>query len=451
MTATANQKREKQAAVTYSYLSGFGNHFASEAEPDTLPVGQNSPQKVNHGLYAEQLTGSSFVMPRHENLRSWLYRIKPSVLHSDFERADNRTLRSRPFNDIEVPPNQYRWNAFDLPENDQPLDFIESLFTIAGNGDSASVRGSAIHIYRANRSMADKFFYNSDGDFLIVPEMHSLLIRTEFGIMTAAPGEIAVIPRGIKFQVELPQDQARGYVLENYGPPFKLPGLGPIGANGLANPRDFLTPVAWYERRNKSEKHSDGKFVLVNKFAGNLWQAKTDHSPLNVVAWHGNYCPYKYDLSRFNAINTVSFDHPDPSIFTVLTSPSEIPGTANVDFVIFPPRWMVAENTFRPPYYHRNVMSEYMGLIFGVYDAKQDGFVPGGGSLHNALTAHGPDYDTFEKASNLDLKPTYQGNTLAFMFESSVVYAPTRQSLESSFRQPDYLDCWQELKDNFKL
>lgn len=455
MTATTKQKKELSQEVKLDYLSGFANHFETEAEANTLPVGRNSPQKVNHGLYAEQLSGSSFVAPRHENLRSWLYRIKPSVLHTDFLRVDNGTILTRPFNQIEIPPNQLRWNPLDLPGSKgsaKTLDFIQGLYTIAGNGDGASVRGSAIHIYRANRSMSadEKFFYCSDGDFLIVPEKNSLLLRTEFGIMTAAPGEIAVIPRGIKFQVDLPQGEARGYVMENYGPPFKLPGLGPIGANGLANPRDFLSPVAWYEHRRKSSLE-DGQFILLNKFAGNLWQAKMDHSPLNVVAWHGNYCPYKYDLARFNVINTVSFDHPDPSIFTVLTSPSEIPGTANVDFVIFPPRWMVAEDTFRPPYYHRNVMSEYMGLIHGVYDAKQDGFVPGGGSLHNALTAHGPDRDTFDKASSVELKSVYQGNTLAFMFESSLPYAPTAQALENPARQRDYMSCWEGLEDNFHL
>lgn len=276
--------------------------------------------------------------------------------------------------------------------------------------------------------MTDRFFYNSDGDMLFVPEQNGLELRTEFGIINIKAGEIAVIPRGIKFQVRLPQQTARGYVLENYGPPFKLPGLGPIGANGLANPRDFSTPETWYE-------NVSGDFVLTSKFCGNLFNAKINHSPLDVVGWHGNYVPYKYDLSRFNVINTVSFDHPDPSIFTVLTSPSEVPGTANVDFVIFPPRWMVAENTFRPPYYHRNVMSEYMGLIFGVYDAKQTGFVPGGGSLHNTLSAHGPDRDTFDKASSTELKPVYQGNTLAFMFESSLPYIPTKLWTRRSYKR----------------
>lgn len=419
-----------------SYLSGFANHFESEAADGALPRGQNSPQVVNLGLYAEQLSGSSFVMARHENLRSWLYRIRPSVCHSKFTRIENGQLRSRPFLE-EVPcPDQLRWDPFDYPQS--KTDFLSSLTTLAGNGDNGSIRGAAVHIYAANRDMDKTFFYNSDGDFLIVPEKERLEIRTEFGIMLVAPGEIAVIPRGVKYQVNLPDGKARGYILENYGPPFKLPNLGPIGANGLANPRDFLTPTAAFEAK-------EGKFNLVNKFCGNLWMAQMDHSPLNVVGWHGNYYPYKYDLALFNVINTVSYDHPDPSIFTVLTSPSEIPGTANIDFVIFPPRWMVAERTFRPPYYHRNVMSEYMGLIYGVYDAKQEGFVPGGGSLHNALTAHGPDADTFKKASEAPLTPVYQGNTLAFMFESSLPFAPTRLAMQCKNLQRDYIECWKGL------
>lgn len=426
----------------HKYLSGFGNHMVSEALEGALPQGQNSPQAVNYGLYAEQLSGSSFVMPRHENLRSWLYRIRPSVLHGSFKRIDNGLLRHRPFLEAEATPEQLRWDAIDFSERKE--DFIESLKTIAGNGDHGSCRGAAIHIYTANKSMEDSFFYNSDGDFLVVPEKNSLVIDTEFGAMDLAPGEIAVLPRGIKMQVRLENGPARGYILENYGAPFRLPGLGPIGANGLANPRDFLAPCASYANQ-------EGDFRLINKFSGNLFEAELKHNPLDVVAWHGNYFPYKYDLSLFNVINTVSYDHPDPSIFTVLTSPSEIPGTANIDFVIFPPRWMVAEKTFRPPYYHRNVMSEYMGLIHGVYDAKEQGFVPGGASLHNCMTAHGPDRDTFNKASTCDLGPVYQGNTLAFMFESSLVFTPTSFAMSTKHRQTDYLSCWQGLPVNFKL
>ncbi|HEX6160150.1 MAG TPA: homogentisate 1,2-dioxygenase domain-containing protein, partial [Thermoanaerobaculia bacterium] len=268
-------------------------------------------------------------------------------------------------------------------------------------------------------------------------------LRTELGHVEVKPGEIAVIPRGTKFRVELQGDDARGYLCENFGAPFRLPDLGPIGANGLANPRDFLSPVAAYEE-------VEGDFELIAKFGGTLWSARIDHSPLDVVAWHGNYAPYKYDLARFNAINTVSFDHPDPSIFTVLTSPSDTPGTANCDFVIFPPRWMVAENTFRPPYFHRNVMNEYMGLIYGEYDAKAEGFVPGGGSLHNCMSGHGPDAATFEAASNAKLEPRYLGETLAFMFETRYVIRPTRFALETPLLQRDYWRCWQGIQKHFK-
>ncbi len=433
--ATCNEK---------GVLSGFGNHFVSSAHEDVLPWEQNSPQKVKQGLYAEQLSGTAFTIARHENSRSWLYRIRPSVMHSPFKQIENRLVRSRPFLEIITSPNQMRWDPIAIPDKSQPTDFIDGLITIAGNGSEASYRGCAAHIYAANKSMEKKFFYNADGEFLFVPELGELSLNTEFGVLKIKPGEIAVIPRGVKYKVDLLQDEARGYVLENYGPALRLPNLGIIGANGLANPRHFLSPNAKYENLT-------GKFSLVAKFQGNLWQCDLGHSPLDVVAWHGNYVPYKYDLSLFNAINTVTFDHMDPSIFTVLTSPSELPGIANVDFVIFPPRWLVAEHTFRPPYYHRNCMSEFMGLIYGVYDAKAEGFVPGGASLHNQMSAHGPDAETYEKASNADLKPQYLGDTLAFMFESSLIFQPTKFASETKHLQKDYQKCWQGLKANFKV
>ncbi len=423
------------------YMSGFGNHFETEAVANALPKGQNSPQKAPLGLYAEQLSGTAFSALRHENQRSWLYRIRPSVLHGKFQPIDNKLVRTRPFNAVPPTPNQLRWDALPIPQS--PTDFIDGLVTVAGNGDTASMRGCATHIYAANKSMTDRYFFNSDGDFLFVPEQGPVRIHTELGVMEIAPGEIAVVQRGIKYRVELLEESARGYVLENYGPAFRLPYLSVIGANGLANPRDFLTPVAAFEKL-------EGNFKLVNKYQGQLFEAPIAHSPLDVVGWHGNYAPYKYDLKLFNTINSVSFDHPDPSIFTVLTSPSEMPGITNVDFVIFPPRWTVAEKTFRPPYYHRNAMSEYMGLVFGVYDAKAEGFVPGGGSLHNAMSAHGPDAATFERASNVELKPQYIGDTLAFMFESSLVFHPTEFSLKTETLQKDYLNCWADLKPNFK-
>jgi len=409
------------------YLSGFGNEFATEAMQGVLPEGQNSPQKVARGLYAEQLSGTPFTVARALNRRSWLYRIRPSVTHEPF--VPLRLL----WGELEETPNQLRWDPFPIPVD--PTDFVDGLTPVCAN----DVIG--VYVYAANRSMTDRFFYDADGELLIVPQQGSLKLATELGIIEVAPGEIAVIPRGIKFRVDV-SEAVRGYVCENYGALLRLPDLGLIGSNGLANPRDFLTPVAAYEDR-------DGDFTLVAKFLGKLYAAKIDHSPLDVVAWHGNYAPYKYDLRRFNAINTVSFDHTDPSIFTVLTAPSETPGTANVDFVIFPPRWMVAEHTFRPPYFHRNIMNEYMGLISGVYDAKAEGFVPGGGSLHNCMSGHGPDAATFEQASEGDLQPRYIGDTLAFMFETRLVLKPARAALTAPQLQKDYWKCWQGLKKHF--
>jgi homogentisate 1,2-dioxygenase len=422
------------------YMSGFGNEFATEAEPNALPKGQNSPQKVPYNLYAEQISGSPFTAPRHTNQRSWLYRIRPSVVHKPFKQIDNNLLRSTPFDEVPTPPNQLRWSPIPIPE--KPTDFISGMVTIAGNGDCSTHNGLAIHVYAANKNMENTFFYNADGEMLIVPQLGALRIDTEMGRMDVAPGEICVIQRGIKFRVDLLHESARGYICENYGSNFRLPDLGPIGANGLANPRDFLTPVARYE-------NIDGDFTVIAKFLGNLWEAPIDHSPLDIVAWHGNYAPYKYDLATFNTINTVSFDHPDPSIFTVLTAPSEIPGTANCDFVIFPPRWMVAENTFRPPWFHRNFMNEFMGLIFGQYDAKAEGFVPGGCSLHNCMSGHGPDAATHKAATNAQLVPHKQENTLAFMFETRFVCKPTKYAMETGELQHDYYQCWQGLQPQF--
>ena len=427
--------------TTRRYQSGFGNEFATEALPGVLPIGQNSPQKVAHGLYAEQISGSAFTAPRSENKRSWLYRIRPAAMHQAFVEKAHTTLMSGPFDAAAPSPNQLRWNPFPLP--DVPTDFIDGLITIAGNGSPDSQCGIAIHVYAANRSMQDRFFYNADGELLLVPQQGGLSLRTEMGVLDIAPGDIAVIPRGVRFAVDLTEDSARGYVCENYGAMLRLPDLGPIGANGLANPRDFETPVAAYEDR-------EGRFELLAKFAGKLWSAEIGHSPLDVVGWHGNYAPYKYKLAHFNVINSVSFDHADPSIFTVLTSPSATAGTANMDFVIFPPRWMVAEHTFRPPWFHRNVMSEYMGLVYGEYDAKAEGFLPGGGSLHNCMSGHGPDATTFEAASTAVLSPQKLDKTMAFMFETRLLLRPTSLALNSPQLQQDYLQCWHGLKKHFK-
>jgi homogentisate 1,2-dioxygenase len=416
-----------------AYLSGFGNEFATEAVPGALPQGQNSPQRAPYGLYAEQLSGSAFTAPRRENRRSWLYRIRPSANHPAYQPHPQGLLRSGPFDEVPVPPNRLRWNPRPVPGGQ--VDFVDGLVTYGGNGDPATGAGISIHLYSANTSMVDRVFYDADGELLLVPQEGRLRLFTEMGVLDLAPGEVGVVPRGVRFRAELPDGPASGYVCENHGAFFRLPDLGPIGANGLANPRDFLTPVAAYE-------DVDRPTLVVQKFQGRLWASQFDHSPLDVVAWHGNLAPYKYDLARFNTLNTVSFDHPDPSIFTVLTSPSETPGTANCDFVIFPPRWMVAEHTFRPPWFHRNVMSEFMGLVHGVYDAKAGGFAPGGASLHNCMSGHGPDQASYEGAINADLKPHKIKDTLAFMFESRWVIRPTRFAMETPTLQSDYDHCW---------
>ena len=422
------------------YLSGFGNEHASEAVRGALPHGRNSPQRAPLGLYAEQLSGTAFTQPRAVNRRSWVYRILPSAAHPAFRRIDNGNLRSAPFTEVEPDPNRLRWDALPLPT--EPTDFVAGLYTVGGNGDTGSHAGIGIHCYAANRSMVDRYFVNADGELLVVPEHGRLTVHTELGILDVAPGEIVVLPRGIRFRVELPDGSARGYVCENYGAAFVLPERGPIGANGLANERDFLAPVAAYEDRQAPVQ-------VVQKFGGNLWAADYDHSPLDVVAWHGSYTPYKYDLANFMVIGTISFDHPDPSIFTVLTSPTDTPGLANADFVIFPPRWLVGEDTFRPPWFHRNIMSEFMGLIRGVYDAKAEGFVPGGASLHNTFTSHGPDADTYAKASTAELTPQKLGDTLAFMFETRWTVVPTRHALAAAHRQPDYDAVWRGLQRHF--
>lgn len=420
------------ANAPLAYQSGFGNSFETEAVAGALPEGRNSPQRPAFGLYAEQLSGAAFTAPRCENRRSWLYRLRPSAGHPPYQpyrRAG--LLRSGPFDEVPPSPNRLRWDPLEMAEG---VDFVDGLVTYAGNGDPAAQAGVAIHLYAADQSMADRVFYDADGELLIVPQQGALRLATELGLLEVAPGEIALIPRGVRFRVEL-SGPSRGYVCENYGAPFRLPELGPIGANGLANARDFLSPVAWYEDR-------EAPVEVVQKFQGGLWTTTLDHSPLDVVAWHGNLAPVKYDLVRFNTMGTVSFDHPDPSIFTVLTSPSEVPGTANCDFVIFPPRWMVAEDTFRPPWFHRNLMSEFMGLIHGAYDAKAGGFAPGGASLHNCMSAHGPDRESHAKATAAELAPHKIIDTMAFMFESRFVFRPTLFAMETPLLQADYDACW---------
>jgi homogentisate 1,2-dioxygenase len=430
------------SGITAGYMSGFGNGFETEALPGALPVGRNSPQRCPYGLYAEQLSGSPFTAPRTTNERSWLYRIRPTVSHwGAFAKADTGLWRTAPAHEADLPIAPLRWDPIPIPS--EPLSFVEGVRTMTTAGDAGSQAGMGAHLYVVTRSMQDEYFYNADGEMLFVPQEGSLRLATEFGIIDIEPGEIAVIPRGVKIRVELLGGPARGYLCENYGGALTLPERGPIGANCMANQRDFLTPVAAYEDRDAPSK-------MVVKWGGQLWACDLDHSPLDVVAWHGNYAPYKYDLRKYAPVGPVLFDHADPSIFTVLTSPSETPGTANIDFVLFSDRWLVAENTFRPPWYHMNVMSEFMGLVYGVYDAKTGGgFAPGGVSLHNAMLPHGPDRDAFEKASNADLKPHKLDATLAFMFETRFPQKVSAFAAGSPALQRDYADYGKALRKHF--
>lgn len=415
------------------YHPGFANHVSTEAVAGALPIGRNSPQRPTFGLYAEQLSGTAFTAPRHENRRSWLYRLRPAAEHPPYRRYEGATLFAPGTDDAPLPPNRMRWSPLARPE--AATDFVDGLVTMVANRDPASLEGVAVHIYRANRDMESRAFGNADGELLVVPESGRLALLTELGRVDIAPGQIALIPRGVRFRVLLPDGTARGYLAENHGALFRLPDLGSIGSNGLANPRDFETPAAWFEDR-------DEPFELIQKFMGSLWVTEIDHSPLDVVAWHGNLAPCRYDLARFNTIGTVSYDHPDPSIFTVLTSPSDTPGRANADFAVFPPRWMVGEDTFRPPWFHRNIMSECMGLIHGAYDAKSEGFAPGALSLHNLMGGHGPDVASWKAASEADLKPHKIEDSLAFMVESCWPYRPSAFARGCPELQRDYDKVW---------
>ncbi|MEM8922089.1 MAG: homogentisate 1,2-dioxygenase [Actinomycetota bacterium] len=419
------------------HLFGFGNEHATEAEPGVLPVGRNSPQRVAHDLYTEQLSGTAFTAPRAENARSWLYRVRPSVRHiTGLTEIDAGLVRTGPDRNRSAPVAQLRWSPLPMEEG-RGRTWLDGLRTVAVSGDAHLHLGGATHVYVADTSMTDEVFVDADGELLLVPEVGGLRLVTEMGVLVVEPSELAVIPRGVKFRVELVDGPARGYVGENYGPALRLPEAGPIGLNAMAMPRDFRYPVAAYE--------PDHPTRLVFKHDGRLFDTRLEHTPLDVVAWHGNYAPYAYDLRRYCPIGPVLFDHPDPSIWTVLTSPSGTPGVANIDVVVFRERWLVAEDTFRPPWFHSNVMSEFMGLIDGVYDAKPDGFVPGGMSIHNGFLPHGPDNQAFERASNAELTPTRMEPSLAFMLESRLAWTPTRWAAELPQRQADYAAHWNKL------
>ncbi|MGB0900707.1 homogentisate 1,2-dioxygenase [Halocynthiibacter sp.] len=424
------------------YMPGFGNDFETEALPDALPQGMNSPQKCNYGLYGEQLTGTAFTAPSHQNERTWCYRIRPSVKHSArYEKIDMPYWKSAPNVDPDVISlGQYRWDP--VPHSDEKLTFVTGMRTMTTAGDVNTQVGMATHVYLATETMEDDYFFSADSEILVVPQDGVLRFYTELGILDVAPQEIAIIPRGLLYRVEVVEGPARGFVCENYGQKFELPGRGPIGANCMANRRDFKSPVAAWEDREVPS-------TVTIKWCGQFHKTHINQSPLDVVAWHGNYAPVKYDLKTYCPVGSILFDHPDPSIFTVLTAPSGQPGTANIDFVLFRERWMVMEDTFRPPWYHKNIMSELMGNIYGQYDAKPQGFIPGGVSLHNMMIPHGPDNDAFEKASNTELGPEKLDNTMSFMFETRFPQHITAFAANEAPLQDDYMSCWDEIEKKF--
>ncbi len=428
--------------LSEGYMPGFGNDFETEALPGALPQGQNSPQKCKYGLYAEQLSGTPFTAPRGENERTWCYRIRPSVRHtSRFKRIDLPYWKTAPhvIEDL-TSLGQYRWDP--LPVGIDPTTFISGIRTMTTAGDVNTQTGMAAHVFIANESMKDEYFYSADSELLVIPQEGKLRFSTELGVMDIQSPEFALIPRGMVFRAAVLDGPSRGFVCENYGAKFDLPNRGPIGANCLANPRDFKTPVACFEERDVPSR-------LIVKWCGGFHACDLDHSPLDIVAWHGNYAPCKYDLSTFSPVGAVLFDHPDPSIFTVLTAPSGFAGTANIDLVLFRERWSVAEHTFRPPWYHKNIMSELMGNIYGVYDAKPEGFAPGGISLHNMMLPHGPDRDAFEVASTGELAPAKLDNTMSFMFETRFPQHLTRFAAQEAPLQEDYIECWTSLEKKF--
>lgn len=431
-SATQRRMSVEKAAEGASYLTGFGNEHLSEALAGALPIGRNSPQKLPYGLYAEQVNGSPFTAPRAENQRSWVYRIYPTAAaQGPWSRMPNLHL-DEPETPQESSPERYRWRPWTSTAAD--VDFVDSLFRMCQSGGSRELRGMSLYAYWANRSMERRLFSSIDGELLILPQSGSLRVRTEMGVLFAEPGEMVLLPRGMRFSVDPLDETCRGFVCENMGMPFRLPERGLIGANGLANERDFLIPVAAFEV-------DDSKFESIAKFGGRTWRSSLKRTPFDVVAWHGTYAPCKYDLRRFNAIHSVSYDHTDPSVFTALTSPSGVAGVANVDFAVLPPRWLVANDTFRPPYYHRNIMSEIVISLRGSPESRGKDYKIGSSHIHNSMAPHGPDPDILQKASNTSLEPRWE-DTLMVMFESFLPYTVTAEALRSPNRDTSYESNW---------
>lgn len=415
-----------------SYQPGFGNEFATEAVAGALPVGQNSPQRPPLGLVSELVSGTAFVAPRALNRRSYLFRIRPSTNAHPLLPVSFPNFQTPPLA-VDPQPGAMRWST--LNDKIAGKDFLDGLLTHCGNGSPRTQNGMAVHIYNASEPMTGRAFVNSDGEMLIIPQTGKLVITTELGIMDIQPGELALIPKGMKMKVDPVSGPAYGFMCENYGLPFVLPDLGLIGSHGLANAIDFETPVAAFEDNEEPTE-------LIQKFCGSFWETKLEYSVFDVVAWRGNWAPCKYDMMKFNTMGSISYDHPDPSIFCALTSSSDAVAGGNVDFMILPPRWIVAEHSFRPPGFHRNSVSEFLALVKGAHESRSSNFPPGSISLHNCWTPHGPDTETLEQARTAELQPQRVDDALVFMLETRFPLEMSSAAFESDKRQRDCTNGW---------
>ncbi|GLI78307.1 hypothetical protein PoHVEF18_006618 [Penicillium ochrochloron] len=397
----------------FKYLNGFNGYHQSEAAEGVIPLVINIPQKSKYGLHTERISGSSFTAPRKDSKQTWLYRLLPSTCHEDFSLLENHpfNLKNVLNSKYQYSPNRSTWAPAQIAKE---ADFLTGLQLIGGAGNPTMKEGLAYYAFTAGKSMpSNQAFYSADGDFLLAPQKGTLDIRTEMGYLRVRSNEICVVPRGIRFHVSLPAGPVRGFALELFEGHFELPELGPIGSTGLANIRDFEIPTASFDNSNVDTE-------IIAKFAGQVHRTVHRGSIFNVAGWSGTYYPFKYDLGKFNTIGSVSYDHTDPSIFTVLTAPSSVPGEAVVDVAVFGPRWLVMEKSYRPPYFHRNTMSEFAFVIKGGFDVTPlPPQLEGLFLLSNTMCAHGADPESWKQATEKELVPEKipPGN-LGMMFES---------------------------------
>ncbi|KAH9874017.1 hypothetical protein IAQ61_004645 [Plenodomus lingam] len=438
----------------YNYQAGWGNRHQSEVIPGTLPVAQNNPQEVRFGLYTEGITYSAFAAPRAHNYSTYMYRCRPAAAHNGYVPFESKSNIQNCFLSLNPKvatlPEQAEWRPFPLPKEEEKIDFANGLHTLAGSGDPNIREGLALYVYMINSSMERRAFCNADGDFLICAQLGTLDIVTEMGKIFLQPGEICVIQRGIRFCMNLAPDTkvARGYITEVWGSMWELPDLGPLGGHGLANPRDFLYPVAAID----DNLHVD--WQIVNKINGELVAIQQDHSPFDLVAWHGNVVPYKYDLTKFSSQNSTSIDHTDPSIFTVLTAKSRDPLTPLADFLWFGPRWDVATNTFRLPYFHRNSASEFLACLYGQGLGRSDDFQPGGGSFEGGHTPHGGFHEGYQHGMRIHESQPEKILTeqLTIMIESSRLFLWTEWARKGCGVIDEHgtnYKVWEALPDRF--